>query len=202
MRTANEWLNEYGESHHNPTNEALHWICVPVILWCVLGVLWMTPFPDSVRSAMPLANWATVVTLAAVIYYSLLSVRLALGVLPLLLLMLWSIAALSRNTVAPLWLICAALFVLAWIGQFVGHAIEETSVLFQGRSVSDDRAIVAAGQLVPARGYSLLRAVASAYAADIARRTARVVRGGAARSDSSRAASSSPKPSLKASSSA
>lgn len=124
MRTANEWLNEYGESHHNPTNEALHWICVPVILWCVLGVLWMTPFPDSVRSAMPLANWATVVTLAAVIYYSLLSVRLALGVLPLLLLMLWSIAALSRNTVAPLWLICAALFVLAWIGQFVGHAIE------------------------------------------------------------------------------
>ena len=50
--------------------------------------------------------------------------RLALGVLPLLLLMLWSISALSRNTVAPLWLICATLFVLAWIGQFVGHAIE------------------------------------------------------------------------------
>ena len=124
MRTANEWLNEYGESHHNPTNEALHWICVPVILWCVLGLLWSTPFPESVRSAIPAANWATVVTLAAVIYYALLSLRLALGVLPLLLLMLWSISGLSRNTIAPLWLICVALFVLAWIGQFVGHAIE------------------------------------------------------------------------------
>jgi uncharacterized membrane protein YGL010W len=124
MRTANEWLNEYGESHHNPTNEALHWVCVPVILWCVLGLLWATPFPDSVRSSFPLANWATVVTLAAVVYYASLSVRLALGVLPLLLLMLWSISALSRNSVAPLWLICALLFVLAWIGQFIGHAIE------------------------------------------------------------------------------
>jgi uncharacterized membrane protein YGL010W len=124
MRTANEWLNEYGESHHNPTNEALHWVCVPVILWCVLGLLWATPFPDSVRSFFPLANWATVVTLAAVVYYALLSVPLALGVLPLLLLMLWSISALSRNGVAPLWLICALLFVLAWIGQFIGHAIE------------------------------------------------------------------------------
>jgi uncharacterized membrane protein YGL010W len=124
MRTANEWLNEYGESHHHPTNETLHWICVPVILWCVLGLLWTTPFPDSARSAIPMANWATVVTLAAVIYYALLSVPLALGVLPLLLLMLWSISALSRNTVAPLWLICVVLFVLAWIGQFVGHAIE------------------------------------------------------------------------------
>jgi uncharacterized membrane protein YGL010W len=124
MRTADQWLNEYGESHHNPTNEALHWICVPVILWCVLGLLWTTPFPSGLRTALPWANWATVITLAAVIYYASLSVRLALGVLPLLLLMLWSIAALSRNTIAPLWLICVVLFVLAWIGQFVGHAIE------------------------------------------------------------------------------
>jgi uncharacterized membrane protein YGL010W len=124
MRTANEWLNEYGESHHNPTNEALHWICVPVILWCVLGLLWTTPFPDSVRTLFPLANWATVVALAAVIYYAFLSVPLALGVLPLLILMLWSISALVRNTIAPLWLICVVLFVLAWIGQFIGHAVE------------------------------------------------------------------------------
>jgi uncharacterized membrane protein YGL010W len=124
MRTANQWLSEYGESHHNPINEALHWICVPIILWCVLGLLWSAPFPDGVRSAIPMANWATLVSLAAIIYYALLSVPLALGVLPLLLLMLWSIAALSRNSLAPLWLICAGLFVLAWIGQFVGHAIE------------------------------------------------------------------------------
>jgi uncharacterized membrane protein YGL010W len=125
MRNAEQWLTEYGASHQNPTNEALHWICVPVILWCVLGFLWITPFPGAVRSAIPAANWATVVCLLAILYYALLSLRLALGILPLLALMLWSLDALSRNAVAPLWLICVTLFVLAWIGQFIGHAIEK-----------------------------------------------------------------------------
>jgi uncharacterized membrane protein YGL010W len=124
MRTADQWLNDYGDSHRNPTNKALHWICVPVILWCVLGLLWITPFPSAVSGAIPAANWAGVVVIAAVIYYAFLSVQLALGVLPFLLLMLWSIDALSHKAGAPLWLIFVAAFVLAWIGQFIGHAIE------------------------------------------------------------------------------
>jgi uncharacterized membrane protein YGL010W len=125
MRTAEQWLDEYGSSHRNPTNEALHWICVPVILWCVLGFLWLIPFPGVVRSAMPWANWATVITLLAVIYYGVLSWPLALGILPVLALLLWSIDALGRSTAIPMWLICASLFALAWIGQFIGHAIEK-----------------------------------------------------------------------------
>jgi uncharacterized membrane protein YGL010W len=125
MRSADQWLDEYGSSHRNPTNEALHWICVPVILWCVLGLLWIIPFPSSIRAAVPAANWATLTALLAVIYYALLSLPLALGILPLLALMLWSIDALSGNSFVPLWLICVTLFVLAWIGQFVGHAIEK-----------------------------------------------------------------------------
>lgn len=125
MRSADQWLDEYGSSHRNPTNEALHWICVPVILWCVLGLLWITPFPGGIRAAIPYANWATLIAALAVVYYAFLSLPLALGILPLLALMLWSIDALSVNTVAPLWLICVTLFVLAWIGQFIGHAIEK-----------------------------------------------------------------------------
>jgi uncharacterized membrane protein YGL010W len=74
---------------------------------------------------MPWANWASLITLLAVIYYACLSLPLALGILPLFALMLWSIEALSRNSVAPLWLICVGLFILAWVGQFIGHAIEK-----------------------------------------------------------------------------
>jgi uncharacterized membrane protein YGL010W len=125
MRTAEQWLDEYGSSHRNPTNEALHWICVPVILWCVLGFLWVIPFPAGIRSAVPFANWATLIALLAIVYYASLSMPLALGILPLLALMLWSIDVLSRASSTPLWLICASLFVLAWIGQFIGHAIEK-----------------------------------------------------------------------------
>lgn len=124
MRTAAQWLAEYGDSHGNPTNKALHWICVPVIVWCVLGLLWSLPFPNAARIAFSGANWAGFAVLATLVYYCLLSPRLALGALPLLLIFLWSIDQVDRWGAAPLWSICTVLFVIAWIGQFIGHVIE------------------------------------------------------------------------------
>jgi len=32
MRSIHDWLNEYGESHQNPINKMIHWICVPLII--------------------------------------------------------------------------------------------------------------------------------------------------------------------------
>jgi uncharacterized membrane protein YGL010W len=130
MRTADQWLDEYGDSHRNHTNKALHWICVPVIAWCVLGLLWCLPFPATLRAASPAANWASLAVLGALLYYAFLSLRLALGLLPLLLAALWSLYALDRSSPLPLWSICVALFVVAWIGQFIGHAIEGKSPSF------------------------------------------------------------------------
>ena len=124
MRTAEQWLTEYGVSHRNPTNKSLHWICVPIIVWCAFGLLWMAPFPAELRNALPAANWASTAALAVVVYYAFLSPRLGLGVLPVFILMLWSIDEVQRNAPLPLWVLCGALFVLAWIGQFIGHAIE------------------------------------------------------------------------------
>jgi uncharacterized membrane protein YGL010W len=124
MRTAAQWLNDYGDSHRNQANKILHWVCVPVIAWCVLGLLWSLPFPDSIRAAHPAVNWGGVAVIAAIVYYAVLSIRLALGALLLLLTMLWSIDRLDRWQEVPLWSICVFLFVIAWIGQFVGHAIE------------------------------------------------------------------------------
>ena len=124
MRTAAQWLDDYGDSHRNQANKALHWICVPVIVWCVLGLLWSLPFLGDVRARFPAANWGGVAALAALLYYSVLSVPLALGALPLLLVMLWSIDLLDRSSPMPLWSVCVVLFAAAWVGQFIGHAIE------------------------------------------------------------------------------
>src|ERR1700691_1240782 len=124
MRTATQWLDDYGDSHRNPTNKALHWVCVPVIAWCVVGLLWSLPFPGSIRAEYPAANWASITVLVALIYYSLLSIRLTLGALLLFLIFLWSIDRLDRMAAAPLWSICIVVFVIAWIGQSICHAIE------------------------------------------------------------------------------
>ncbi|EMP9227636.1 DUF962 domain-containing protein, partial [Acinetobacter baumannii] len=32
MKSIGEWFDEYSESHQNPINKKIHWVCVPAIL--------------------------------------------------------------------------------------------------------------------------------------------------------------------------
>jgi uncharacterized membrane protein YGL010W len=123
-RTADDWLREYGESHRNPVNKRLHYVCVPLIVWCVAGLLWSIPMPSALGAGFPWLNAATLAVLAALAYYAYLSLFLALGALPLLIAIFWSVGIVARHCAVPLWAICGLLFVLAWIGQFLGHAVE------------------------------------------------------------------------------
>ena len=123
MRTVTDWLGEYGSSHQNPTNKLLHWICVPPIVLAVMGFLWSLPVPAGFAHLSPWLNWATLAAAVAVAYYLVLSPKLAIGVLiafALLLLLTQQLAQLPW----PLWLTSLVIFVIAWIGQFIGHAIE------------------------------------------------------------------------------
>ena len=122
MRTVEDWLAEYGTSHEHPANKALHWVCVPLIVFAVLGFLWSVPVPAAL-AGVPLANWATLAALAALLYYALLSVRLALGMVVALALAAFALSRLAALAV-PLWQSCLVIFVVAWIGQFIGHALE------------------------------------------------------------------------------
>ena len=123
MRTVQGWLDEYGESHINPLNKAIHWVCVPLIVASLVGLLWSLPVPPALSRVSPLLNWGVLFMLAALVYYSLLSFRLALGMLLFSALL---IAALhyASGFPMPLWQLCVAVFVIAWIGQFIGHMIE------------------------------------------------------------------------------
>jgi uncharacterized membrane protein YGL010W len=123
MRTVAEWLGDYGASHDNPTNKLLHWLCVPPIVLSVMGLLWSLPVPAAFAAASPWLNWATVAAAAAVIYYFALSPALAAGVL-LAFLVLLAVTHSLAQLPWPLWLTSLVIFVVAWIGQFVGHSIE------------------------------------------------------------------------------
>ena len=123
MRTVAEWLGEYGASHENPTNKLLHWLCVPPIVLSVMGFLWSLPVPAAFAAASPWLNWATLAAAAALIYYLLLSPALAAGVLIAFVVLLWITQRLAHLP-WPLWLTSVVIFVVAWIGQFVGHAVE------------------------------------------------------------------------------
>lgn len=122
MRGIDSWLREYGESHGHGLNKLLHWLCVPAIVFSLLGLLWELKTPAPLDMLLP-GNWAITVVLVGLVYYFLLSPRLALGMVVFSGCLLLFISWLSRQTV-ELWQISLAVFMLAWIGQFIGHAVE------------------------------------------------------------------------------
>jgi uncharacterized membrane protein YGL010W len=127
MRKIDELLAEYGESHQNSTNKAIHWICVPAIFFSIVGLIACIP-SDFVQRFLgegnPYANWAAVVTILVIIYYVSLSIPLSIGMLLFTLLCLFLVRVIIQIDIAPLWLISVIIFVVAWIGQFYGHKVE------------------------------------------------------------------------------
>lgn len=118
MRSADSWFDEYGESHQNPTNKLIHWICVPLIFWSVIALIWSIPSP------VEWLNWAVLMALIVQTWYIALSPRLSIGVGLFMLFSLLLCAFLETRLAAPLWAVALVVFVGAWIGQFVGHQIE------------------------------------------------------------------------------
>ena len=123
MRRVADWLGEYGESHIDPTNKLLHWVCVPLIVLALMGMVWSIPVPGVFAEVSPWLNWATLGAALALVYYASLSVRLAVGIAIAFAAMFAIVAALEELP-WPLWMTSLVIFVAAWIGQFIGHAIE------------------------------------------------------------------------------
>ncbi|NOS56547.1 MAG: DUF962 domain-containing protein [Cyclobacteriaceae bacterium] len=127
MRKIDSLLSEYGESHQNPTNKLIHWICVPLIFFSLMGLIASIP-AGMLRSVLGegsmYANWAAVLLAMALIYYVSLSIPLTVGMLLFALLCLFLINRLVLLNIAPLWVVSLAIFVAAWIGQFYGHKVE------------------------------------------------------------------------------
>ena len=119
MKTADQWFSLYGESHRNPINKAIHWVCIPLIVISLLGLLISLPLPLPTTWLDP----ALLMLAFGLGFYCLISLRLALGMLVVGSAMYWAALALQALP-WPLWASSLAIFVLAWIGQFFGHAIE------------------------------------------------------------------------------
>jgi len=103
-------LARYGESHRNPVNELIHIVCIPAIVFSLLGILW------ALHPAV-----ALLVAAAALAYYVTLSRTFALGMGVMAGAMLVLLAMLPNGTVLPT---SIGVFVAAWLGQFIGHHIE------------------------------------------------------------------------------
>ncbi len=125
-KALNNLLEEYGESHQNSTNKLIHWICVPLIFYSIVALVYSIPneilipiFGDSIW-----ANWATITLVIVLIYYAKLSIPIAIGMLLFSAVCMFVCQYLSSTVDVSLWIIALVIFVAAWVGQFYGHKVE------------------------------------------------------------------------------
>ncbi|MFI5356325.1 MAG: DUF962 domain-containing protein [Opitutales bacterium] len=123
-KTADAWFADYGDSHQNHANELIHWICVPAIFFSVVGLIWSAPVPAAWQGAAPWFNWSQPAMALAFLFYLRLSPALSCGMLAFMAVCYCGISLLALACPWAVWQVCLALFVAAWIGQFVGHKIE------------------------------------------------------------------------------
>ncbi|MFO6420909.1 DUF962 domain-containing protein [Hylemonella sp. W303a] len=108
-RRVDQLLAHYGASHRNPANELIHYAAIPLIMLSIVGLIF---------AIHPLAAYAFIG--ASLIYYIRLSRMFTLAMAAISALGLALVHLMGDYRVA----ICASIFVVAWIFQFIGHRIE------------------------------------------------------------------------------
>ncbi|WP_036166468.1 DUF962 domain-containing protein [Noviluteimonas dokdonensis] len=122
-RPIDRWFDSYSADHRNPLNVRIHTIAVPAILWSVIALLWCIPVPvDGWFKPGVCAAFGMV--LASMFYFRASRV-LGFGMLAMFVAMgaaCWWIA--SASGMRTLLWAAIAVFVVAWIAQFIGHKYE------------------------------------------------------------------------------
>jgi uncharacterized membrane protein YGL010W len=134
MPTTEQCLVEYGESHQHGTNKLIHWVCVSLVMFSLIGLLRAISlnnlqklFPHSISFFV---NWGTLFLVLALLFYLRLSVAMFLGMLLITVLMVIGVYFIMQHVSLPLWALSLSIFAGAWVGQFVGHEIEGKKLSF------------------------------------------------------------------------
>lgn len=126
MRSISEFLNEYGKTHRHPSNQRIHFLCVPVILMSTLAFGWPLSLTLLGNEAVwaPFVNVTTAVSaLLLLAFYARLGWRVVAAMAVFLAVSIAVIMAVEASGL-PLILTAVIAWVAAWALQLVGHNIE------------------------------------------------------------------------------
>ena len=82
MPEADKWLADFGRSHSEIRFPLMYWIGVSLLVVGTVSLLWSLPVPAEYQKISPVLNWGTTFLMVAVVYYCIISVPLAIGMLP------------------------------------------------------------------------------------------------------------------------
>jgi uncharacterized membrane protein YGL010W len=121
MTSIHQNLTQYAAYHRDRRNLATHFVGVPMILFSIilaLATAWIQVGPLAI-------TLAAILSVASVVYYLMLDVKLAITMAVVLLLMCAASSELThRLDVGPALAWAGGIFVVGWAIQFVGHKYE------------------------------------------------------------------------------
>ncbi|RVU86295.1 DUF962 domain-containing protein [Leucothrix sargassi] len=108
MKSFDEWMSLYAVSHQDPLNKKIHNICVPVIFFTVVALLWkLSIILFLLVSIGAIGFYFTLGKKVATLGASMIGISLVLQLL------------LNFGYIALI-----VIFAIAWAGQFYGHKVE------------------------------------------------------------------------------
>lgn len=133
MRSREQFIVEYARSHRNFTNQIIHLVCVPLIYFATAGLLWAVKLDSILPGFTGAAGFSPNVALLAFVPVLVFYARL--GLKSLVDGALWTAASLAailaiEASGVSLALVCGAIWIGAWVFQFVGHHIEKAKPSF------------------------------------------------------------------------
>ena len=120
MSENDSWLERYEKRHADLTNPVVYWAAVPMVVIGTVGLLWSLPTPIEFYEISPLLNWGSAFLIAATVYYFIISLSIAIGMLPFMLglasLQLW-----LTDSDYPAFAVSVALLVAGTVGLWLGR---------------------------------------------------------------------------------
>ena len=102
MKTQEEWFSEYAGSHENKTNQLIHYVCVPVIYFSIIGMVTSIP-SNAIETVLNLSNpyienWATIIFIMLMFFYIRLSTKTFVVMTIFSTISIFRVTHLNRNT--------------------------------------------------------------------------------------------------------
>ena len=128
-------FNRYTASHQNPINKAINFICIPVVVFGLLGLAYAIPFPHLgfLGQYATYINWVSLVIAFSVYFYMRVSPLLSYIMLIIEFLMGYGIMQLAewQKVVGPgMLVVCFLMLMTAYLLQFIGQTIEKKRYSF------------------------------------------------------------------------
>ena len=122
MKTLVEQMSVYAAYHRDPTNKAIHFLFVPLIIWSAMGLLLLVP---GVRLGALELTLAHAIALVLLTYYMRLDFQLCVAMVFLFTFLLVTALRVEAALGDQAWMLFAAIFAGSWMAQIVGHSAFE-----------------------------------------------------------------------------